>query len=381
MVILEYPIEFGLLPSWLASSHHPVLENDCTREFARTGLKLNLIPEVEAIARINEGERVYTCSETALELIVTKVDNPELTRAIETCKDKAALRRAVQSTDPDFFFLEATASELRSLDYHSLPTRFILKPNRGFCSVGVFVIECEKDWNEALAAIEDGKVTSSYPQNVIDETTYILEQFIDGTEYALDMYYDDEGKPHILNVLRHDFASPEDTSDRLYITSPSIISSMVPRFSSWFARLNEELRFSNFCIHVETRVDGDTIRAIEFNPLRFAGIGGTDISHYAYDYYTYEAYLDNRDVDFEEIAQKHAGKVFAMSLIVPEPDTPPSSDFDMEAFCAPLPNVLEARRLDTEKTGAWAFIFAEADEANEDRLTHLMNADLHDYVI
>ncbi len=380
MVILEYPIEFGLLPSWLASSRHPVLENDCARELAHTGLALNLIPEHEAITRINEGERVYTCSETALELIVTKACNPELTRAIEICKDKAALRRAVQSIDPDFFFLEATASKLRSLDYHSLPTRFILKPNRGFCSVGVFVIECEKDWHDALAAIEDGKITSSYPKNVIDETSYILEQFIDGVEYALDMYYDDQGKPHILNVLRHDFASPEDTSDRLYVTSPSIISSMVPRFESWFARLNVELGFSNFCIHAETRINGDTIRAIEFNPLRFAGVGGTDISHYAYDYYSYEAYLENHDVDFEEVAQRCAGKVFAMSFIMPEPDIPRTSDFNMEAFCAPLPNVLDARRLDTEKTGAWAFIFSEADEENEDRLAHLMNADLHDYV-
>ena len=379
MVILEYPAEFGLLPQWLASSQHPVLANDCAQEVANRGFPLNLICEDEAAQRISDGERAYTCSETALEWITANARNDALVHAIETCKDKAALRRAIRSIDPQFFFCECTADELKKLDYGSLPARFVIKPNRGFCSVGVFTIECEGDWKATLAAIDEGRVTSTYPQNVIDSTTYVLEQFIDGVEYALNLYFDNDGAPHVLNVLRHDFASPEDTSDRLYVTSPRIITEMGPRFESWLAHLNSRLSFSNFCIHAEVRVQGETIRPIEFNPLRFAGVGGTDISYHAYGFYTYAAYLDNQVPNWDDVLQGKGGEVYAMSFVMAEPDIAPECEFDLDAFCAPLDHVIEARRLDTARTGAWAFVFARTNEDTASSLNHLMEADLREF--
>jgi hypothetical protein len=380
MVILEYPAEFGLLLSWLEKSKHPVLANGCARDLAGSGRDLNLVGEDEAIRRLGAGERVYTCSETALEWVVANSPDESLVRAIGICKDKAALRRAIRNADPDFFFMECTAAELGGLDYASLPSRFVVKPNRGFCSVGVFIVESEGDWEEALAAIAGGRVSSAYPQGVIDGGTYVIEQFVEGAEYALDLYFDGYGAPHVLNVLRHDFASPEDTSDRLYVTSPRIVADMRPRFESWLATLNAELGFSDFCIHAEVRVRDDIIRPIEFNPLRFAGIGGTDISHYAYGFRTYEAYLEDRAPDWDEALRKADGEVFAMSFIMAEPDVPAGADFDLDAFCAPLDHVIDARRLDTAETGAWAFVFAKADESRASSLDHLMNADLHAYV-
>lgn len=380
MVILEHPIEFGLLPQWLASSQHPVLANDCAREVAERSFSLNLICEEEAAQRINGGERVYTCSKTALEWVTANTRNDALVHAIETCKDKAALRRAIQSIDPQFFFRECSANELSELDYGSLPARFVIKPNRGFCSVGVFTIECESDWKAALTAIDEGRVTSAYPQNVIDSTTYVLEQFIDGVEYTLDLYFDNAGAPHVLNVLRHDFAFPEDTSDRLYVTSPRIITEIAPRFEPWLAQLNSRLKFSDFCLHAEVRVQGEVIRPIEFNPLRFAGVGGTDISHHAYGFYTYAAYLDNQVPNWDDVLQGKEGDVYAMSFVMAEPDIAPESEFDIDAFCAPLDHVIEARRLDTAKTGAWAFIFARADETTASSFNHLMETDLREFV-
>lgn len=380
MVILEYPAEFGLLPGWLEASRHPVLANDCARDLAGRGFDLNLVSAGEAAQRIGAGEHVYTCSETALEWVAANSPNQSLVRAIDTCKDKAALRRAIRSTDPGFFFRECTAAELVELDYASLPDRFVVKPNRGFCSVGVFIVASEDDWKEALAAIAEGRVKSAYSQDVVDSQTFVIEQFIDGTEYALDLYFDGDGAPHVLNVLRHDFASPEDTSDRLYVTGPRIVAEMRPRFESWLSRINAELGFSDFCIHAEVRVQGDAIRPIEFNPLRFAGIGGTDISHYAYGFYTYEAYLEDCAPAWDEVLSGVEGEVFAMSFVMAEPDVPAEADFDLDAFCAPLDHVISARRLNTAETGAWAFVFAKADESRASSFDHLMKADLHAYV-
>lgn len=64
----------------------------------------------------------------------------------------------------------------------------------------------------------------NYPQKVIDNSTYILEEFIHGEEYAIDAYYDENGKVVILNIMKHDFSSTSDVSDRLYYTSKEIIN-------------------------------------------------------------------------------------------------------------------------------------------------------------
>mgnify|MGYP000565074627 CR=1 FL=1 len=93
-----------------------------------------------------------------------------------------------------------------------------------------------------------------YPESVIGAGSFILEGYIDGTEYALDAFFDETGAPHVLNVLRHDFASSEDTSDRLYMTSPSIVRETTSLFTSWLNRVNALVGVRNFPVHVEVRV-------------------------------------------------------------------------------------------------------------------------------
>ena len=83
-------------------------------------------------------------------------------------------------------------------------------------------------------------------------------------------------------MLRHDFTSPEDTSDRMYVTSASIVRDTSTMFASWLDRVNALIGARNFPVHVEVRVSDGHVSPIEFNPLRFAGLGGTDVSWYGY---------------------------------------------------------------------------------------------------
>lgn len=379
MVILEYPVAFGLLPQWLGESGHPVVDNACAREVAASGFALNLVPESEAARRIDEGERVYTSSETALDWVMRNTHAGALKRAIETCKDKAALRAAIAPMDPGLFYRRCTAAELPALDFTRLRTPFIVKPNRGYCSVGVHVVRDRRDWERVIADVGAGAIESAFDEDVVDTGEYILEGYIEGDEYALDLYYDGEGAAHVLNVLRHDFASAGDTSDRLYLTSPVIVARMRPLFEEWLGRANAYLGFRDFCIHAEVRVEGRTVRPIEFNPLRFAGMGGTDVSRYAYGYRTYAEYLEGR-VPGPEAFAAAAGKVFAMSFIMP-PAGLEGAQFELARFAARFRHVLAARPLDTAATGAWAFIFAWEDEAHAARLQELATADLAEYAI
>lgn len=73
-----------------------------------------------------------------------------------------------------------------------------------------------------------------YPDSVVAGSDFILEQFITGQEYALDAFFDERGAAHVLNVLRHDFAGPDDTSDRMYTTSAAIVREKAPPSRSGF---------------------------------------------------------------------------------------------------------------------------------------------------
>jgi 5-formaminoimidazole-4-carboxamide-1-beta-D-ribofuranosyl 5'-monophosphate synthetase len=69
-------------------------------------------------------------------------------------------------------------------------------------------IKAKKEHNDKLKSI--------FPENVLNTSNFIIEEFIRGEEYAIDYYYDNNGDAVLLNVLHHLFSSGTDTSDRVY---------------------------------------------------------------------------------------------------------------------------------------------------------------------
>ena len=196
MIVLDEPYVSEPLVDWLEQSQHPVLDNDAAAALAAGGRRLNLVGEDEAARRIDAGERVYTNSENALAWIADHTANTSLARAIDLFKDKAAMRRALAGLDPDLFFKTCSIDELFKLDFSRLPAPFVLKPSVGFCSVGVYAVADREGWERALADIQKNAASwhDLYPESVIGMGSFILEGYIDGTEYALDAYFDEQGR-------------------------------------------------------------------------------------------------------------------------------------------------------------------------------------------
>ena len=310
MIILDEPYASVPLLDWMEASAHPVLANGFTEKLVAGGRTLNLVDADECARRLEAGERIYTNSENALAWILDHVDNPTLTDAIRLFKDKAAMREKLAPLSPGLFHKTVDRAGLEAVNVADLPLPVVLKPAVGFCSMGVYVIEEPEDWAAAVADIarrEDGW-HERYPESVVGGSEYLIEGYLAGTEYALDAYFDEDGAPHILNILRHDFAGPEETSDRMYLTDGTIVDAWNDRFTAWLAAVNEVVGARSIPVHVELRVDGDTIAPIEFNPLRFAGLGGTDVAFYGVGLRTYEAFLEDTPVDLAgaawEVAQK-----------------------------------------------------------------------------
>lgn len=381
MIVLDEPYVSEPLIEWLEESRHPVLDNNMAQCIARNAA-LNLVSAKEAIQRIDAGERVYTNSENALAWIVENTHNVSLSRTINLFKNKALMRLELASLDPGFFFKSCSVDELFKLDFSKLATPFVLKPSVGFCSMGVYAIHEREDWERALADIAASASSwhEMYPESVIGSGSFVLEGYIEGTEYALDAYFDEKGGAHILNILRHDFSSPDDTSDRMYVTSADIVRENTRAFTAWLDRVNALVGARSFPVHVEVRVDDGHIRPIEFNPLRFAGLGGTDVSYYAYGYRTYEAFLKDVAPNLDAAFAGKDGKVYTMSLLNPPVAANAATCFDYDAFRACFSHVIELRPFDVSKVGNYGFLFLETDAHTASELHFLQNTDLKEFL-
>ncbi|MCI9628172.1 MAG: ATP-grasp domain-containing protein [Eggerthellaceae bacterium] len=380
MVIIDEPYASDVLIKWLEESKEPVLDNAFAKKISETH-KLNLISDTEAIKRVNAGESVYTNSENALAWLLENTENENRNRSIELFKDKAAMRRKLASLSPGFFYRELTKSELADFDVTDIELPVVLKPAVGFCSMGVYVIENASDWDAALEDIAKSEAiwNERYPQSVVDGENYLLEGYLDGQEYAIDMYYDRDGKANILNILRHDFASADDTSDRLYITNHDIVDDTYDKFMDWLDSVNKVIGARDFPVHVEIRMKDDDIIPIEFNPLRFAGLGGTDISYHGLGFRTYEAYLKETPIDLKKLYAKHPDDTYSMSLLNPSVNADLSRPFDHDSLASRFSNVIGFCKFDANVTGSFGFLFLKTDRSNADELDFILHSDLLEF--
>ena len=376
MIIVDEPFVAPEFADYLEQTQHPVLANGMARRLTAEGRRLNLVDDETCARAVEAGERLYSSSENALSWVSEHVDNASMRRAIAVFKDKARMRELLAPLCPGVFYRRIAAEGLRAVDFDALPKPLVVKPAVGFCSVGVHVVEDRAQWDAAVAAIERDAATwrEWYPESVIGNAEFVVESYIEGQEFAIDAFYDEEGRAHVLNVLQHDFAGPEDTSDRLYFTGASVVRTWAPRFEAWLTRANEQVGARAFPVHVEVRVQEDSgkgegasaegvqIMPIEFNPLRFAGLCGTELAYFAYGFHTYDYYLRNVAPDWDTLLTGKEGKLYCMSLLAAPADTPAGVRFDAERFTAPLAQVLQCYEFDPHAVGSYAFVFCETDE-------------------
>ena len=107
---------------------------------------------------------------------------------------------------------------------------------------------------------------------MLDNQVWLLESLIQGTEYAVDVYFNSRGEAVICNILQHDFASFRRRERPPVLHQRGHHPRMSGPLEAWFDQINERLGLRDYPVHVELRRDADGhMVPIEFNPLRFAG--------------------------------------------------------------------------------------------------------------
>jgi hypothetical protein len=339
-----------------------------------------------AEAQKHSSPLIYTNSENPIEWISRHLQFTGLPRHIQNFKDKVRFRELIKGMYPNFYFREIAFNDLDSIDVNTLPLPCIIKPSIGFFSIGVYVINSKSEWPQILHQLERDVASRQglYPNEVIDTTNFILEEIISGDEFAVDVYYNREGQPIILNILQHLFSSDEDVSDRVYLTSREIMKTWLKPFQAFLRQLGEVAGLSNFPMHIEVRVDeNQRIVPIEVNPMRFAGWCVTDLAWYAYGINVYECFFEETEPDWTNILKSSNNDLYSM-VVADLPKDIHADDIeaiDYERFQAHFEDPLELRKIDYKKHGVFAFIYARTSYHNRKLLEDILQSDLKEFLI
>jgi len=329
---------------------------------------------------------IYTTSENAIRWIARNLAFTGLPDKIDQFKNKAKFRSLVASLHPDFYFKEVRLKELQPLSIDEIPMPFVIKPSIGFFSMGVYIVTNAEGWEQTKGSIHEEMraVKNLYPSEVMDSTSFIIEQYIEGDEYAIDAYFDANGEPVILNILKHVFSSSDDVSDRVYLSSKAIIENNIKSFTEYLQKVGKLTQIRNFPVHVELRRDSaGRMLPIEINPMRFGGWCTTaDMTSFAYDFNPYLYYFSQQRPDWGEILKDKDGKLY--SVIVLDNSTGMdgsqivSFDYDLALSCFERP--LDLRKIDYREYPVFGFIFAETREENFAEIDAILKSDLAEYI-
>jgi len=384
MIILDRPYVSEYLIDTLRKNQIPVLNNSFLKSINPEGLRL--LSDSEAVHSIvDRQDLLYTNSENAIGWIIDNLKETNLPKQIELFKNKELFRRLTSKLYPGFYYKKVAFSDLNMLKIETIQKPFVIKPNVGFFSMGVHMIKNDTDWEKALELlnIEMQAVKDLYPLQVMDATDFIIESYIEGKEYAVDCYFNKNGKPVILNILEHQFSSTDDVSDRLYYTSTAIIKSLRTKVEQFLIKLNDLTGLTNFPLHIEIRIDNDMIIPIEGNPMRFGGWCSTpDLVNYAFGFNLYQYYFEQKEPDWDLIIKKSDQSIYSIIILnnTSGYKTDQIQSFDYEKLLLTFENALEVRVLDPSKYQIFGFLFTKTSVDNQTELKNILDSDLTEYM-
>ncbi len=387
MILLDKPYISGFLLKTLETSRIPVIQTEVVDEFVPDRI-LNLISEKEVV-KLFKGSGyplLYTNSENAISWIETHLHHTTLPGKIQLFKNKVLFRDLIRDLFPDYFYKGVSVDVLESLDLSGFPLPFIVKPSVGFFSLGVYKVERTEDWTETVKSIlkEIDLIKDLYPPEVLHTGEFIIEECIEGDEFAIDCYFNKEGNPVVLNIMKHIFSSGKDVNDRVYITSKEIIENYRNCITDFLSEIGQRAALSNFPAHVEVRIDENGIVApIEVNPLRFGGWCSTpDLAWHAFGINLYEYLFQQKQPDWNILLKGKEDLIYSNIVLNNSTGTEGKNinSFDYQKLLATFEKPLELRKTDYKKFPLFGFLFCETRKQNMQELDRILMSDMKEYI-
>lgn len=386
MIIIEKPYASEFFVDSIVQNDWVVLENEALKTAGIEDGAFETITTDDARDYYNQVEYpiIYSNSENSINWVLENLPESNLSRYIKLFKDKFIFRNMLKDVFPDFYFKALEYDHLAKISLEELKYPFVLKPAVGFLSLGVHTVHNDEDWKVTLNQLEHEMELAQkfYPEAVVNTSKFIIEEYIQGEEYAVDAYYDKNGNPVILNIFHHPFFNSKDVSDRIYVMSTEIMIKYMAKFALLLKEIGDKNNIRNFPLHIELRVTGDErIIPIEVNPMRFAGWCTTDVSKYAWGINVYECFMKQQAPDWNEILSKAANKMyyFSMAEVPSSIDREKIEGFEYDNWLANYSNVLEVRRINPKIHPLFAVIFGSLED--KDEIKRILQLKTKDYTI
>ena len=387
MILLDDPYVSPFLKETLIKHKIPVILTPSAKKHLNDE-RIVYITESEAVDKFKSKAHypLYSNSENALGWIAENLQFSNLPGKINLFKDKGSFRKSLSELHPEYFFKILKLEELDSVNGNEFTFPVIIKPAIGFFSMGVHRVNNVAEWKTTIKQLHDeiDQVTNLYPEEVLDTSKFIVEDYVTGTEFAIDAYFDGEGEVTVLNIFEHLFGSEKDVSDRVYISATDIIEQWLSKFTAYLQKIGDMAELKNFPLHAELRVDDSgLIMPIEINPMRFGGWCTTaDMTWFSYGFNSYEYFFNGRKPNWDEILNGKENKVY--SVIVLDNSTGLQSDqihaFNYDKLLDTFEHPLELRKIDYHQYPVFGFLFAETNTSNMQELITILKSTLNEFI-
>lgn len=387
MYLVDKPFISDILKNTIKSYTIPVIGTEIAHQLDLCeGTKIINEEHAIASAQQQDNPQLYLTSENSINWIAQHLSSTTLPDKINLFKDKLKFRQLISPLYPNFYFKGVDINDLKQLNFDAIPTPFIIKPSVGFFSMGVYKVTNRDEWNRSIALIfnEIEQVKNLYPLEVLDTRSFIIEECIEGEEYAIDAYFNSKGEPTILGIFKHTFASEHDVSDRVYTTSKEIIENNLEDFSQFITKIGQLAKVKNFPIHLELRRRPDgAIVPIEVNPMRFGGWCTTaDTTFLSYGFNPYDYYFSQKKPNWNKILTGKEGKLF--SIIVLDNSTGVNGEdiatFNYDQLLQKFEKPMELRKIDYRSYPVFGFLITETRVDNFAELKYILDSNLTEFI-
>jgi len=387
MILIDKPFVSDFLIKTIKENNFQIVETKVAKEMI-SDKSLHWISETEAIKNFKENQNfpIYSNSENVISWIEKNLGFTELPTKIQLFKNKITFRELIKDDFPNYFFKGVKFELLKTLTPQNLKFPLIIKPAVGFFSLAVHKVDNWNEWETVLPVIESEIETfkDMYPKEVVDISEFILEAYIEGEEYAIDCYFNENGEVVILNILHHIFSSDKDVSDRVYSTSKEIFEKHYTEIESFLQLIGLKAGLQNFPMHVEIRIDHNKkVMPIEINPLRFGGWCTTgDISWFAFGVNSYEYFLNSKKPNWTEIFNSRQTNQYNLIVLdnnsgIKETDI---ESFNYNLLLKDFKKPLNLRKVDYKKYAVFGFLFTETHIGEDAELKNILTSDLKKYI-
>ncbi|CAF0981013.1 unnamed protein product [Rotaria sordida] len=331
---------------------------------------------------IKESDKLYLSSDTLFPLIQSKLTNSQ-SKIIETFRNKFLFRELLKYRFVDYFYDTTDLSELSQYKFNFTKCgKYIIKPCTGFMGAGVRIIDRHTNLHEVCQALENELKTFSKHYPNVFSSKFLIEEYIESpNEYAVDIYYDNQGLPVVINIYCHPDAKRKEYLQMLYYTSAEIFELLYDKILDFFTQLNDRLHLTSFPIHAEFKMDSSNqLFPLEFNPARFGGMGLADLTYYSFHFHAVQAFFRNEKPDWKEIWEKNPKKIFCWILGYNAADKNITLyEPDHELFKQLLPHhvcLLNYEELDYQTSPAFAIVYLSTE--NKEDIQSILDIEFND---